>query len=126
MPRVIWVGLIWQALLGACGGPEASDAEAPIVKGNKSELFDESRVVELRLDFAPDQWQLLQSYRAQQLKEYVHCSFRYGQDLFEDAACRSKGSEEDWSAEPKIQLIVKFNHWHKGGRFHGLDRKSVV
>lgn len=83
-------------------------------------LFDPASIVEIRLAFDDAQWGLFQEYRANQLKNWVHCSFSFGGQTFADAACRSKGDSADWKVEPKPQFLVRFDEWDDEGRFLGL------
>lgn len=83
-------------------------------------LFDPSSLVEIRLAFDDVQWGLFQEYRANQLKNWVHCSFSFAGRTFADAACRSKGDSADWKVEKKPQFLVRFDEWDGDGRFLGL------
>jgi spore coat protein CotH len=131
MNRWEWLGVAAWAGLCGCGGGVAASApseepprEFPQALANGG-LYDESRVVDLRLHFTSEQWARFQALRAEGRKEYVHCSLSYGGVTFPDAACRSKGSPEVWPDEPKPEFVIAFNHWDKKGRFNGLRKLNL-
>lgn len=88
-------------------------------------MFDESKVVEFFITFTETEWKKFLQYRENKLKEWVHCSFRFENKEFKDAACRSKGDPENWAQEKKPQLLVRFDLWDANGRFHGLRRVNL-
>ncbi len=103
---------------------QASDAPVEVFEPHPNPanvpMFDESEVVEFRLDFTAEAWAEFETYRQQGKKKYVHCSFAFGGDTFPDAACRSKGNPDYWKDEKKPQFLIRFNHWDKDQRFKGL------
>lgn len=97
-------------------------------------LYDESRIVEFRIDFDPAEWQKFtacwKSPPADVLAltakcPFVHCSFTFEGQTFEDAACRPKGNPDSWDSEAKPQLLVRFNEWEPTGRFLGVRRINL-
>lgn len=108
---------------GADAGETQDDAGPQIVIGDR--LYDESRVVELRLDFPGTEWEQLLELREAGSKDYVHCSVTFEEVSFKDAGCRSKGNPEVWPDELKPELVVSFTAWTKGGRFGELRRLNL-
>jgi len=99
---------------------QPADAFTPHPNPANVPLFDESRVVEFRLEFTPEAWALFEQYRQQGKKEYVHCSFSFEDDTFKDAACRPKSNPDYWKDEKKPEILIRFNKWDKDKRFKGL------
>jgi len=96
-------------------------------------LFDQDTIVRFDLTFTPAAWNSLMDcwrnpspgVRDGTQKCYVHCGFAFGDEGFEDAACRPKGNPEAWSEQDKPQFIVRFNKWDKSGRFRGMRRLNL-
>lgn len=108
--RLSWASGLLGLLLAACGDGASSPWD----------VYDQSAVVELHLEFSDDQWAQFLEHRRLQQKAWVHCSFTYDGETFPDAACRSKGDPATWARERKPQFAIKFNEWVKGARFRGL------
>jgi spore coat protein CotH len=56
---------------------------------------------------------------------WVICHFHAFGSADVEARCRRKGDPLDWDIERKPQMIVKFNHLDKQGRFRGLRRLNL-
>ena len=99
----------------AASGPHTSVRSIP--------LYDDNKVVDFYVDFAPGDWdKMLAPGDAKEDARWVHCSFKFEQEVFPDAACRRKGNVTDWPFERKPQFLVRFNQWNPKGRFRGLRR----
>lgn len=103
-------------------------------------IFDESKVVEFRLEFEESAWNQLMTYwksgvvcydtciedaKPCEIKTWVHCSFSFEGETFKDAACHLKGNPAYWKDEKKPELAIRFNKWDKNGRFRGLRRINL-
>lgn len=130
------------ALVG-CGGNDAStdmslgpdpDSGLRSPLAATVPLFDESKILDFKLTFAPEEWTKFQqihsnppppSERNTYTKVYVHCGFEALGVKFADAACRPKGNPESWKDEKKPQFAIKFDHWDDKGRFLTLRRLNL-
>lgn len=107
-------------------------------------VFDESAVGEYRLTFTDAAWKefeekywknpkydvsdqpdnvkfpVLEEWEANNGDYYVKCALEFDGEVYEDAACRPRGSPEGWHKESKPQIKIRFDRWDKDARFKGL------
>ncbi|MBM4398451.1 MAG: CotH kinase family protein, partial [Deltaproteobacteria bacterium] len=99
-------------------------------------LFDETTIPEVRIAFPPSERQALEAiwkdpkwedpanaelWEVEKADAWVQCSVAVGfATLVTEAACRLRGSPEDWHLEKKPQLKVRFNRWDESKRFLGM------
>jgi hypothetical protein len=89
-------------------------------------VYDESKVVDLFLTFAPGEWEkLLNLQMAEDDTRWARCSFTFQGQAYPEAHCRRKGTPEIWAIEKKPQIVVRFNLINKQGRFRGLRRLNL-
>ena len=89
-------------------------------------MYDETRVAEIRLSFAPGDWEKLLAPVGPGDARFVPCGFTFDGEAFTGAAaCRRKGNLDYWPQEKKPQIIVRFNLTDKAGRFRGLRRLNL-
>jgi hypothetical protein len=101
----------------------ASPPSPPHTSAKSIALYDDSKVVDFHVDFAPGEWErMLAPGTATEEARWVHCGFAFEGESFPDAACRRKGDVSDWAVERKPQFLVRFNLWNPKGRFRGLRR----
>ncbi|NOZ01940.1 MAG: hypothetical protein GXP54_08650 [Deltaproteobacteria bacterium] len=124
--------------------PVSSPTISPEYSKKNVPIFDENVIVEFRLTFSASAWkefedgmwknpkynvagqpeeikqQVLTDWEANNGDYYVHCGFEFDGEVFEDAACRPRGSPEGWHKESKPQIKIRFDKWDKNGRFRGL------
>ena len=104
--------------------PDPAFVPKPGVKS--ATVFDPAVIGAFRLDFPTGEWEhFLALWRVsvapnEDDPEYARCAFTFDGETFADAACRPRGSWEDWMDEIKPQFKIRFNHWDKSGRFRGL------
>jgi len=94
----------------------ATSSKTPKVDVN--ELFKEPRVLEVKIEIPPAS---LESLKTDPHK-YVRGIVREGSKVFNDAGIRLKGSGTFQSLEKKPSLIIKFNEFISGVRFHGHSK----
>jgi hypothetical protein len=98
-------------------------SSAPHTSPKSIAIYDDTKVVDFHVDFAPGEWErMLAPGAAVEDARWVHCGFQFEGESFPDAACRRKGDVSDWAVERKPQFLVRFNMWDPKGRFHGLRR----
>ena len=103
--------------------PPAMPAAAPHTSPKSVSIYDESKVVDFYVTFAPGDWdKMLNPGDLKEDARWVHCGFSFEGEAFPDAACRRKGDVTDWVVERKPQFLVRFNLWNPKGRFRGLRR----
>jgi hypothetical protein len=131
------------------GGAEECEAIVPpnpdpdFVPGPKAAslaVFDATRVVPIAVDFPEGEWARFEStwkdpkwsqpgvddaWEASKSGTWARCSVTIEGETYPDAACRPRGSPEDWAKELKPQMRLKFNEWNKDGRFRGLRALSL-
>jgi hypothetical protein len=129
--------LILTALLAACGGGGDDDgAGAPDGggredggSGDPAVLFDESTILTYELEVAPADWATLNETATDE--QYVPATLRLGDEVFEQAALRYKGSYGSLffcfdamgnQTCDKLSMKVSFNEYDAEGRFHGLKK----
>lgn len=99
-------------------------------------MFDETKVVEdFRIEFAEGEWDRMVAIwkdpkwadsenipQWEKIKgdSYVHCSFTFNGETFDNAGCRLRGTPDNWADESKPQLKVKFNKWDHNARFMSM------
>jgi hypothetical protein len=98
-------------------------ADVPHTSAKSIAVYDEEKVVDFYVDFAPGGWdKMLAPGDLKEDARWVHCGFKFEGESFPDAACRRKGDVTDWLVERKPQFLVRFNLWNPKGRFRGLRR----
>jgi len=128
--------------------PVSSPTVKPSYNQDNAIVFDESGIREYHVTFTAEEWQkfedawrdekwimaddpqtpeekeeadkLLTEWLFNKGDYYVHCTFEFEGEVFEDAACRLRGSPEDWYKESKPQMKIRFSKWTDGARFRGL------
>lgn len=94
-------------------------------------VYDPETIVAFEVLMSEDDWRKIEDVTTARAvlrsgaERYVHCTFRFGSETFEDAACRRKGNDLDWDLDIKPQVIIRFNKWDPDGRFRGLRRLNL-
>lgn len=123
------------ALLGCgsgCPDKEVAEPHSPVLC---PDLFDEDRLVDIRVEIAPEEWQAMREEyvgwedRKRQgldLKPYHPLiSFRANGEDIDDAQIRLKGNPCcSWEGE-KMQFVIAFNKVDEDGRFAGLRKLTL-
>ena len=124
-------------MICACGGggdddgAGATDGGADDTDGGPDDpavLFDESTILTYELEVAADDWAYLNDNATDE--QYVPATLRLGDEVFEEAALRYKGSygslyfcfSGDTQICDKLSMKVSFNEVDPEGRFHGLKK----
>jgi spore coat protein H len=81
-------------------------------------LFDEPRVVQLRIEIPTASLEVLKK----DPRMYAKASVREGEKVYADAGIRLKGSATVQALDRKPGLSLKFNEFVTGTRFHGHTR----
>ncbi len=90
-------------------------------EGEGSNLFGIKQVHNYHLEFSDSAIQQLH----EDPKHYVRATFREGDDVYKEVGVRLKGGHGSFrmlDGKSKAAFTVKFNHFVKGQRFHGLRR----
>jgi len=90
-------------------------------EGEGAELFGIKQVRSYHLEFSDSAIQQLH----EDPKHYVRATFREGDDVYKEVGVRLKGGHGSFrmlDGKSKAAFTVKFNHFVKGQRFHGLRR----
>jgi hypothetical protein len=115
--------------------PLPSGGFIPGAGNRKSALFDPAVIHSLTIAFTPNDWDAFQAVRqdpkwtqgstdeawAEEKGDfYVPCTFTADGNVFNNAACRPRGSPEHFAREKKPQVRVRFDKWDGAGRFQGM------
>ena len=112
-------------------------------------VFNEGTVAEFQLTFSAAAWkefeegmwknpkydvtdapeavkkEVLTDWEANNGDYYVECTIEFDGEVFDDAACRPRGSPEGWHKESKPQMKIRFDRWNKDARFRGLRSMNL-
>ncbi|HUS66447.1 MAG TPA: CotH kinase family protein [Kofleriaceae bacterium] len=134
--RLLSAALVAMAA-GACGGGDddgtgGSDGGTDDADGGSTDpaiIFDESTILTYELEVAPADWAYLNEHATEE--QYVPATLRLGDEVFEDAALRYKGSYGSLffcfdamgnRTCDKLSMKVSFNENDPEGKFHGLKK----
>lgn len=88
-------------------------------------LYDPDVVQAFEVEITPEDWDALLLDYARGEKDYHPVTFRYGDEVVEDARIRLKGNPNfSWYIE-KMQFVIAFNEVDDAGRFHGLRKLAL-
>ena len=131
--RVLLVVLL--AITGCGGGDDdgaGADGGAGDADGGSTDptiIFDESTILTYELEVAPADWAYLNEHATEEM--YVPATLRLGDEVFEEAALRYKGSYGSLffcfdamgnQTCDKLSMKVSFTEVDPEGRFHGLKK----
>ena len=122
-------------LLGCGSGCPEKELAKPHTPVLCPDLFDEDRVVDIRVEIAPEEWDgLVEEYLGWEerkrlgldLKPYHPLvAFDANGEHIEDAQIRLKGNPCcSWEGE-KMQFVIAFNKVDEDGRFAGLRKLTL-
>jgi spore coat protein CotH len=101
-------------------GAEIDSGDAEPVEVAQDDLFAGSRMLALRIEVAPDQMKTLNAN--EDSHDYVSCTVREAELRWNEAGLRCRGNPAKELATGKPDLIVTFDKFVSGQRFHGQRR----
>ena len=112
-----------RALIKKLSMPTTNQLGSRIVteEGKGADLFGTTQVRSYHLELSASAIQQLH----EDPKHYVRATFREGDDVYKEVGVRLKGGPGSFrmlDGNSKAAFTVKFNHFVKGQRFHGLRR----
>ncbi|MDP8254837.1 MAG: CotH kinase family protein [Candidatus Alcyoniella australis] len=114
-------------------GDDDDDIDLP---GACDEVFDPDQLPTYDIQIDPGQWANLQyewANWADRMDEglptkpyHPLISFKYADEVVENAAIRLKGSELNWGSSPdKMQFNISFKQYDDSGRWHGMRKVNL-